>query len=113
MARSSPIECTMAIGETCRVLMSRGVVGTFETWKPGIDYPCMTGDIARTAELTVHERDDGMVQFARWRPFDQNAVSRPAVQPPARKGNRDGSLSGTIAPPSVEREQLAKVAEMG
>src|SRR5262245_30403365 len=72
-----------AICETCRVLMSRGIVGTFETWKPGVPDPCMRGDIARTAELTVHERDDGVVHFARWRPFNQNAVSRPAVLAPA------------------------------
>jgi hypothetical protein len=26
-----------------------------EIWKAGIAYPCMTGDIARTAELTIHE----------------------------------------------------------
>jgi hypothetical protein len=42
-----------AISETCRVFMSHGV-GAFETWKVGIPYPCMTGDIASTAGLTVH-----------------------------------------------------------
>ena len=30
-----------ALCETCRVLMSRGIVGAFETWKPDIPYPCM------------------------------------------------------------------------
>jgi hypothetical protein len=29
------------ICETCRVLMSRGIVGAFETWKPDIPCPCM------------------------------------------------------------------------
>jgi hypothetical protein len=58
--------------------MSRGIVGAFETWKVGIPYPCMTGDIASTAELTVHEPDDGVVHFSKWRPFDQHAVSRSA-----------------------------------
>src|SRR5690349_13953733 len=72
-----------AICETCRVLMSRGIIGNFETWKAGIPYPCMTGDIANTAGLTVHEPDDGVVHFARWRPFDQNARSGSAVQAPA------------------------------
>jgi hypothetical protein len=49
-----------AICETCRVLMSRGITGPFETWKAGIPYPCMTGDIARTAGVTVHEPHDGV-----------------------------------------------------
>src|SRR5436190_12831248 len=88
MVRSSPIECT-ALCETCRVLMSRGIVGPFETWKPDIPYPCMRADIASTAELTVHEPDDGIVHSAKWRPLDQNAVSRSAVLAPARED--DGS----------------------
>jgi hypothetical protein len=74
-----------AVCETCRVLMSRGIVGLFETWKVGIDYPCMTGDIASTGELTVHEPDYGVVHFTHWRPFDQNALSGSAVPSPARE----------------------------
>jgi hypothetical protein len=42
-----------AICETCRGLMSRGITEAFETWKEGILYPCMTGDIASTAQLEV------------------------------------------------------------
>ena len=79
-----------ALCETCRVLMSRGIVGAFETWKPDIPYPYMRGDIASTAELTVHEPDDGIVHFARWRPLDQNAVSRSAVLAPAREDDGSG-----------------------
>jgi hypothetical protein len=71
--------------ETCRVLMSRGITGPFETWKEAVRYPCMRGDIASTAELTVHEPHDGVVHFAKWRPFAQNAVSRSAVPAPARE----------------------------
>jgi hypothetical protein len=37
-----------SVYETCRVLMSRGIVGAFETWKVAVAYPCMTGDIAST-----------------------------------------------------------------
>jgi hypothetical protein len=44
-----------AVCETCRVLMSRGITGSFETWKEGVPYPCMKGDIERTAGLTVVE----------------------------------------------------------
>src|SRR5262245_45265442 len=79
-----------AICETCRVLMSRGIVGAFETWKPGIDHPCMSGVIEKVAGLTVHEPDDGVVHFARWRPLDQNAVSRSAVPAPASEQDTAG-----------------------
>jgi hypothetical protein len=79
-----------AICESCRVLMSRGIVGAFETWKADISYPSMRGDIARTAELTVHEPDDGVVHFARRRLFDQDAVSRSAVPSPAREDDAAG-----------------------
>jgi hypothetical protein len=81
-----------AICESCRVLMSRAIVGAFETWKVGIPYPGMTGDIASTAGLTVHEPDDGVVHFARWRPLGQNAVSGSAVPSPAREGDVAGRV---------------------
>jgi hypothetical protein len=48
--------------------MSRGIVGLFETWKKGIRYPCLRGDIEQTAGLTVYDPDDGTVHFAEWRP---------------------------------------------
>ena len=64
--------------------MARGIVGPFETRKPNIDYPCMIGDIETAAGLTVKEPDDGVVHFARWRPFDQNALSRSPIVAPAR-----------------------------
>jgi hypothetical protein len=74
-----------ALCEACRVLMSRGIIGSFEIRKPGLDYPCMTGDIEKVADLTVYEPDDGTVHFGRWRPFDQNTPSRSAVPAPARE----------------------------
>src|SRR5262245_51774487 len=76
MAKSSRDRVHNAVCETCRVLMSRGITGQFETWK--VD-PCITGDITSMAELTVHEPADGLVQFARWRPFAQNAFSRSPI----------------------------------
>ena len=42
------------------VSMSRGIVDLFETRDPGIDNPCMTGLIERTAGFTVYEPDDGV-----------------------------------------------------
>jgi hypothetical protein len=71
------------------LLMRRGIVGPFETWKQGIPHPCLRGDIEKVAGLTVNEPDDGVVHFARWRPLDHNAVSRSAVLAPARE--EDGS----------------------
>ena len=41
--------------ESARALMARGITGPFETRKPGIDYACMTGDIEKTAGLTIRE----------------------------------------------------------
>ena len=38
-----------------------------------------------TAELTVHEPDDGVVHFAQWRPFGQDAVCRASGSAPARE----------------------------
>jgi hypothetical protein len=63
-----------AICETCRVLMSRGITGLFETWKDGVLYACMQGDIARTAGLTVKEPDRGLIAFARWNAFPSSPV---------------------------------------
>jgi hypothetical protein len=74
--------------------MARGITGPFETWKEGIPYACLRGDIARTAELTVHEPDDGVVHFAKWRPLDQIAVSRSAVSAPARAEDGAGRRIG-------------------
>ena len=34
-----------AVCQACRVLMSRGIVGPFETWKESVPYACMRGDI--------------------------------------------------------------------
>jgi hypothetical protein len=79
--------------ESCCTLVARGIVGPFETRKPNIDYPCMIGDIASTAGLTVHEPDDGPAHFVRWRPFDQNGVSRSAVSAPPRNNDRPVAAS--------------------
>jgi hypothetical protein len=42
--------------------------------------------------------------FARWRPFDQDAVTRSAVPAPAREG--DAAHRGGLASPRVPREPL-------
>jgi hypothetical protein len=86
-----------AVCETCRVLMSRGITGSFETWNEGVPYPCMKGDIERTAELTVSEPDirgrDCQPRFVRWRPYPtfQNALLLHSVDAPAREEDEGGS----------------------
>jgi hypothetical protein len=59
--------------------MARGITGLFETRKPGIDYPCMSGDIETAAGLTVKEPDDGVVQFTSWRSSDPGRRERRRV----------------------------------
>jgi hypothetical protein len=88
--------------------MSRGIVGPFETRKQGIAYPSLRGDIEKTAGLTVYELDEEVVDFARWRPFDQ--VSRSAVLAPAREDGGAGRrvAADTIALSSAGREELAR-----
>ena len=77
--------------ETCRVLMSRGITGLFETWKVGVSYPCMRGDIEQTAGLTVSEPEihgrDCKPRFKRWKayPSSQDAFPLHSVDAPARE----------------------------
>ena len=52
----------------------------------------VSGNIEDAAGLTVYEPDNGVVHFARWIPFGQNAVSRSAVQPPAREEDGAGRV---------------------
>ena len=102
-----------AVCDACRVLMSRGIVGPFETRKHGIAYPCLRGDIEETAGLTVYEPDDGVVHFAKWRPIKQNAVSRSAVLAPAREDIHPGGgvPADTSAFLRLDREEMPDAAE--
>jgi hypothetical protein len=84
-----------AVCETYRVLMSRGITGPFETWKEGVIFACMKGEIERTAGLTVSEPDilgrDCQPRFVRWRPYpaSQNALLLHSVDAPAREEGCD------------------------
>ena len=79
--------------ESCRVLMSRGIVGPFETWKAGIPYPCMTGDIAKTAELTVHEPDDAWSILRGGDPLLR--MPFPALRSRHQRARRIGAVGGS------------------
>jgi hypothetical protein len=98
---------------SCRALIARGITGPFETWKEGIPYACLRGVIEKMAGLTAYEPDDGVVQFARWRPFDQNAVSRSAVPASASEQDTAGReiATDTNASPRSDRAPIPEAAE--
>jgi hypothetical protein len=86
--------------------MARGITGPFETWKEGIPYACLRGDIEKVAGLTVYEPNDGVVHFARWRTFNQDALSCSAVPAPAREDDGAGREE-----PWSDRESISDAAE--
>jgi hypothetical protein len=85
-----------ALCETCRVLMSRGITGLFETWREGVPCACIRGETERTAGLTMSEPDirrrDCQPRFVRWRPYpgSQNALPLHSVEAPAREESLAG-----------------------
>jgi hypothetical protein len=97
-----------AICETCRVLMSRGITGSYETWKACVPYACMRGDIETTAGLTVKEPDKGAITFARW-----NAFPSSPVEPRTRQDNDTGTGEPTEANVDLrsDRRVLPQAAE--
>jgi hypothetical protein len=98
------------ICETRRVLVSRGIFWRFETLEGRHRPPCMAADIEKTAGLTVHEPDDNVVHFARWRPFDQNAACRSAFSGPAHVTM--GTADTIAALPSDRRAMPAPANEV-
>jgi hypothetical protein len=109
-----------AVCETCRVLMSRGITGRFETWKKGVPYACMRGDIGRTAGLAEPDIGgrDCQPRFARWRayPGSQNALPLHSVDAPAREDERVGrggdsrryGRLSTVGPRSQRRRAMMR-----
>src|SRR5262245_56958426 len=95
---------TNPVVASCGALMARGVTGPFETCKPGIDYPCMRGDIEATAGFTIKEPDkqnlDCRPRFVTARqwgaPSDENAPPLHRTRAPAS----DSTLAGTSFPGS-------------
>jgi hypothetical protein len=85
---------------SCRALLARGISGPFETWKEGVPYACMRGDIEKAAGLTVSEPDtpgrDCKPMFTRWQPYPsaQDAVSQRAVKAPASEN--DGTVGESL-----------------
>ena len=60
---------------SCRALLARGIIGPFETWKEGVTYACMRGDVEKASDLTVKEPDRGAIAFARWNAFPSSPVA--------------------------------------
>ena len=56
------------------------------SWREGVPYACMRGDIEITARLTVKEPDRGAITFARW-----NAFPSSPDEARARKDNDAGT----------------------
>jgi hypothetical protein len=88
------------LGETCRVLMARGITGPFETLKEGVPYVCMRGDIERTAGLTVEE---GSARSPRFKSGShtaqfQDAISQATGSAPAREEDGPVGSSGLYDP---------------
>jgi hypothetical protein len=100
--------------ETCRVLMSRGVTGPFETWREGIPYACMRGDIERAAELT-EESSAKSPRFKRWEPYphSQNAISQASGSASAREAGVTGRVIADkmIAHSGAGPEDLVEATE--
>jgi hypothetical protein len=63
------------------------------------------------AGLIVYEPDDGLVHFARWRRFDQNAVSRSAALAREDDGAGREVAADTITCSGAGGERLAEAAE--
>src|SRR5262245_7113764 len=60
------VESTVAqVCSSCRALMARGITGSFETWREGIPYTCLLGDIEKTAGLAIEEGNTTTVRFKR------------------------------------------------
>ena len=72
---------------SCRVLLTREITGPFETWREGVPYARMRGDVEEVAGLTFKEPDRGLVAFARW-----NAFPSSPVEARTRGGIKPGSV---------------------
>jgi hypothetical protein len=73
---------------SCRALMARGITGPFETWKDGVPYACLRGDIETMAGLTLEESGTKTPRFNWWQPHphSQDAISSASGSAPAREG---------------------------
>ena len=86
--------------------MNRSITGPFETWRAGIPYACLRGDIERTAGLAIEEGNTTTVRFKQWQPHpgSHDAVSSGSGRAPAREGdNGDRGSSSDSCRASLSR----------
>lgn len=62
--------CREPLFEACRALVTDGVTGVVEMWRPGKAHPDMTVDIERGARLAVVENATRGPILAAWRQFE-------------------------------------------
>ena len=74
--------------------MARGITGLFETWREGVPYACMRGDIEAMAGLTLEESSTKTPRFKRWQPHphSQDAISSASGSAPARESHLGGRV---------------------
>jgi hypothetical protein len=74
--------------------MVRGITGPFETWKEGVPYACMRGDIERTGGLTVDEGSAKSPRFRRWEPHPHLRMPFPVRGSQRQRARTQGSVGG-------------------
>src|SRR5262249_26125061 len=102
---------------SCRALMARGITGPFETWKPGIDYPLMRGDIQAPGALSIKKDADpkGATHptFRMWEPYNAPSARRSSLALRPRQKVGGGPLSHWIRPGSLPFALLPNANALG
>jgi hypothetical protein len=83
--------CLTPALDACRALVVRGITGRFETWREGVPYACMRGDIEKAAKLDVSEEAHG----------------------PVFRTKRQEAAPGLVNPPPASAEPLPGAEEQG
>jgi hypothetical protein len=96
--------CLTPALDACRALVVRGITGRFETWREGVSYACMRGDIEKAAKLDVSEEAHGPV----FRSKRQEAAPGLVNPPPASaKPSPDAEQQGLPQPLKTARREAA------
>jgi hypothetical protein len=80
--------------DACRALLTRGLAGRLEVWRPGKATWDAAVDIEAGAQLTVAEDHRQGPRFVRWEPASVDAISR------ARHRGRAGKSISVATTPS-------------
>ena len=58
--------------DAARVLLDKGITGTFETWRPGSSFAAMRFDVEVAAKWRTEEGPNKGPRRVRWRPFSKS-----------------------------------------